>query len=321
MGETEKCLAAGEQGVRLQPDLSMAHYFYAGCLVVTVEAGLGNYQKGMDGLTQALILEPQIGVQWMVAGFGALLTGQYAAAQWLFEGAAHIEKTPNPRYRFVGASSMLGFVQTRQLSWDAARRCHQESIAAMRSTAHVYRDAFTALSACGLGEIELRNEQPQLALTHFRHAWRILQEQPRMLGNVRLGIRSQAGMAAAYAALEENEKAERHLSEATSRMGALNVGSWIWDTLLCQLHYSVASAQLRLGFTSDAVNSLCRAIDTGLADASWLALDPEWRPLRERSDFRQLVERVRLIPPVVIDLSRIPSLESATSNPEIVQPL
>ena len=216
----------------------------------------------------------------MVAGFGALLTGQYKAARWLFEGASQIEKAPNPLYRFVGASTMLGFVHARQLAWDEARRCHQDSIAELRAAEHVYRDAFTALSACGLGEIELRNAQPEQALTHFRHAWRIVKEQPRMVGNVRLRIRSQVGMAAAYAALGETGKAERHLAEAMPHLDTLNIGSWIWDTLLCQLHYSVAAAQLRLGLPADAITSLSRAIDTGFADPSWLEADPEWLPLR-----------------------------------------
>lgn len=127
-------------------------------------------------------------------------------------------------------------------------------------------------------------------------------------------------MAAAYAGTGEAEKAERHVAEAVSRMGSLNIGSWIWDTLLCQLHYSIAGAQLRLGLTTDAINSLSRSIDTGFADAGWLAADPEWRSLRERSDFRQLIERVRLIPPVTIDLSRVPLPEPASSTAGTVQP-
>ena len=120
-------------------------------------------------------------------------------------------------------------------------------------------------------------------------------------------------MAAAYAALGETAKAERHLADAIPHLDTLNIGSWIWDTLLCQLHYSVAAAQLRLGLPADAVTSLSRAIDTGFADPSWLEADPEWLPLRERNDFQRLVERVRLIPPVTIDLSLVAFPESASS--------
>src|SRR5207248_4036415 len=74
IGEVEKSLAAGEKGVKLQPDLAMAQYFYSGNLVVANECGLGNYQKGMDGLMQALCLDAQVGAEWMLAGLGALLT-------------------------------------------------------------------------------------------------------------------------------------------------------------------------------------------------------------------------------------------------------
>ena len=103
-------------------------------------------------------------------------------------------------------------------------------------------------------------------------------------------------------------------------MRSLNIGSWIWDALLCQLHYLIAGAQLRVGLTTDAVNSASRSIDTGFADAGWLAADPEWRSLRERGDFRQLIERVQLIPSVTIDLSRVPLPDAASSSAGTVQP-
>src|SRR6185436_4872497 len=97
------------------------------------------------------------------------------------------------------------------------------------------------------------------ALTRFRHAWRIVKEQPMMVGNIRLGIRTQAGMAAAYVALGERETAEKHLAEATSRLQSVTLGSWVWDTLLYQLHYAIAVAQLRLGLISEAIGSLRKA--------------------------------------------------------------
>ena len=133
-----------------------------------------------------------------------------------------------------------------------------------------------------------------------------------MLGNIRLGIRTQAGMAAAYAGLGEREKAEQHLAEATSRMPSLELSSWVWDTLLNQLHYSIAVAQLRLGLPSEAIASLGRAIDTGFADLHWLGADPEWESIRRNADFVELVERVRLIPPLITDLSRLPPAPDAS---------
>jgi serine/threonine-protein kinase len=313
-GEAEKALAAGERGVKFQPDLQIAYYFYGVSLLGAVESGLGSYQKALDNLQQAFILEPQMGAQWIVAAMAALMAGQYEAVRQYSERALQIEKAPNARFRFVSGLTMLGFAHTRQLAWDAGRRYHREAIESLRSSEHVYRDVFTTLSACGLGELELRTRQPEEALTHFRHAWRIVKEKPRMSGNVRLGIRAQAGMAAAYADLGERERAEQHLAEASARMVDLSISSWTFDTMLLQLHYSLASAQLRLGLADEAVVSLSRAIDTGFANRAWFETDPEWESLRERKDYRQLGERLRNIPPETIDLSRLPALDSSVSN-------
>lgn len=306
MGEFRKAMEAGARGVKLQPDLAQAHYFYAGTTLVGAELGQGSYQRAMDGIMDALALDPLRGPQWLIGGSAALWTGCHSVARQFFERALQLETLPNVPFRFVGAASMLGFVHTRELSWDAARRNHLECLESLRGAEHVYRDVFVTLSACGLGEIELRAGQAALALTRFRHAWRVVKEEPRMLGNIRLGIRTQAGMAAAYAELGEREKAEQHLAEATSRMPSLTLASWVWDTLLCQLHYSIAVAQLRLGLPSEAIASLGRAIDTGFADLHWLSADPEWESIRKNADFNELVERVRLIPPLKTDLSRLP---------------
>jgi serine/threonine protein kinase/Tfp pilus assembly protein PilF len=308
MGSFQEGLDAGRKGVKLQPDLATAHYFYGGAVLSAIELGHGTYQEGMDRMMQALVLDPTRGPFWHFAGLAALSTGQYSVAEYMYERALQLESNPNLPFKFVGALTMLGFVHTRQLAWNSARRNHEQSLESLRQTQHVYRDVFVTLSACGLGEIELRTGQPDAALTRFRHAWRVVKEEPRMVGNTRLGIRTQAGMAAAYAQMGESEKAGQHLAEAISKVGSLDVSSSTWDTFLCQLHYSIACAQLRLKLDQEAVASLARAIDTGFANASWLEADPMWESIRNLSGFAQLVERVRLIPPLTVDLSRLPQL-------------
>jgi TolB-like protein/Tfp pilus assembly protein PilF len=314
MGEPVKALAAGEQGVFRQADLAQAHYFYASASLASIEVGLGNYQRAMDGLIRSLILDPRIAAQWIVAGTGALDAGRYDEASRLLEAAWQLERNPNAPFRFVGARTLMGFVHTRRLAWGAARQCHQESLESLREARHVYRDVFRTSSACGLGEIELRIHRPDEALAHFRHAWRLLKEEPRMLGNIRLAIRTQAGMATCYAALGERDRAEQYLAEAASRIHSIKPSSSVMAAFLPHLHYVVAVAQQSLGLTADAITSLSHAIDTGWSDPDWLERDPVWDPLGEHTDYRRLVERVRLIPPVTIDLSRILFPESATSN-------
>ena len=250
----------------------------------------------------------------MLAGGVALCIGNYPIAQSLFERALSLEMSPNVPLRFVGALTMLGLIYTRRLEWDTARKCHSDSIERLRGIDHIYRAVFTALSACGFGEIELRDGTPEMALTRFRHALRLVKERPLMVGNLRLRIRAQAGMSAAYAALSEREKAEQHLSEAISRLSTVEPASWTPDTALGQLYYSIASAQLRMNLPDEAISSLNSAIDTGFADAEWLATDPEWIPIRDRADYLTVVERVRLIPSVNIEFGRFPPLDSPTAN-------
>src|SRR5262249_10929250 len=147
------------------------------------EIGEANYQGAIDSCMQSLVLDPVRGPQWLVAGSVVLCTGYYAVAQYMFERARQLENIPNLPFHFVGAGTMLGFVHTRQLSWESARQSHLQSLESLRGTEHVYRDVFITLSACGLGEIELRAGHPDEALTRFRHAWRVVREEPRMVGN------------------------------------------------------------------------------------------------------------------------------------------
>ena len=46
----------------------------------------------------------------------------------------------------------------------------------------------------------------------------------------------------------------------------------------------------------------------------WFEIDPEWQTLRDRSDYRQLAERLRVMPPVAIDLNRLPAADFSTST-------
>jgi tetratricopeptide (TPR) repeat protein len=275
---------------------------------------LGSFQKAMDGLVKAMTLDPRFSAEWIVAACGALDAGLYEPAKNVLAVAWQMESAPASPYRFVGAQTLLGFVHTREFAWDRARQCHQLSLETLRDAQHVYRDVFRTLSACGLGEIELRVGQPDDSLAHFRHAWRLVKEEPRMLGNIRLGIRAQAGMAACYAGLGERDRAEQHLAEAVSRLKTVEPGSSVFQAFLPHLHYAVAVAQLRLGMTAAVITSLSQAIDTGWRDAHWLWVDRAWETLRDRRDYRQVIERVRLIPPITLDLSRVPFPERATSS-------
>src|SRR5262249_30191239 len=153
-----------------------------------VERGLTTYQQAIDSLVQATVLDPRVGPAWLMAGSVALEAGRFAAAELFFDRARRVETMPPTPFHFFGALTMLGFVYSRQFDWERALKHHTQSLESLRDTQHVYRNVFVTLSACGLGEIELRSGRPEEALTRFRHGWRIVKEEPRMGGNTRLGI-------------------------------------------------------------------------------------------------------------------------------------
>jgi serine/threonine protein kinase/tetratricopeptide (TPR) repeat protein len=306
LGEVSQAVKYTELGTKLQPDYPESHYFHATVMLAASETGLGSLRLSVTSLLRALNLEPKMHAAWMALSWSALATGNHAAAATVLDTAWQMEKTPNLPARFVGARTLLGLLRARKREWDAARNYHRESIDWLRDRAHVFSALFTALSACSLGEIEYRMDSPDRALEHFRHAWRVAQENPRVVGNVRLRIRTQAGMAAAYAASGETERAERNLAEASAQAAKLDVTSAGADLLLPDLHYAIAVAQAALGLAEEPAEQLRKAVDRGWADAEWLENDPAWRNLREHADFQDVLRRVRLIPRVEIDETRLP---------------
>ena len=132
-------------------------------------------------------------------GASVLFLGKHADAIRILNEAVRKEGQPDLIYPFVGARTLLAFAHARAGSWSAARERHLDSLDALRGSDHIYTTCFETLSACGLGEIELRSRNESAALTYFRRARRIIGESRRTAGSARLLIRINAGLAAAYA--------------------------------------------------------------------------------------------------------------------------
>ena len=89
-------------------------------------------------------------------GTAAAFLGKHAEAICLLTEAARLEAEPDILFRFAGPRTLLAMAQTRAGLWDAARAQHRASFELLRRTDHVYAETFQTLSACGLGDIELR---------------------------------------------------------------------------------------------------------------------------------------------------------------------
>ena len=198
-------------------------------------------------------------------------------------------------YRFVGASTLRGIAHTRAARWDQAHSELVHALDALKPSAHVYRDTFRALAACSLGDVDLRCGSPETALTHYRHAGRIIKEAPRTAGSIRLLNRASSGLAAAYAATGETERGEALASEAAAQLEVIEaqIGTITFECGLAQLCLGLAVAHLRLGRKDRAAEMLDRARVAGWLDLPWLLNDPELTPLRAHPVFVRFVVELR----------------------------
>ena len=169
--------AAGRKGVELQPDLAEAHYFYGGGHYMVPEFQPGvDYAPRHPYLAEAIRLQPRFHAAWLVLGATAAFLGKHATPSAFSPKPCAWRPSRTSIYRFVGARTLLAFAHTRAGSWDAARAQHLDALEALRDTDHIYTTCFETLSACGLGDIELRCRNESAALTHYRRARRIIRE-------------------------------------------------------------------------------------------------------------------------------------------------
>jgi TolB-like protein/predicted Ser/Thr protein kinase len=295
-------LAAGRRGVELQPDLSVAHYFYGATFYMAPEVQPGGLRTALPHLVEAIHLDSRLHAAYIVLGASALFLGMHDDAIRVLSEAVRRESGPDLLYPFVGARTLRAFAQTRAGLWKAANEGHLDALEALRNTNHIYTSSFETLSACGLGEIELRAGNESAALTYFRRARRIITESRRTAGSARLLIRIDTGLACAYARLGDQERARQLADAAAAQIGSLD-GQTATATFECSfalLWLGLACAQVRLGDLEAAVASLERAHQSGWLDAAWLRIDPELRPLRDHRVFRGFVEELDAAPPVVL---------------------
>ena len=134
----------------------------------------------------------------------------------------------------------------------------------------------------------------------LRRSWYVVRESPRMMAQDRLLTRTMAGMAAAYAALGEREKAEEFLNGANLHLEAafLNPGGHIHGVETYELCHALAVAHVRLNRPGAAGVLLAKVVEKGLRDYRWLESDPELASLQKSADFQSLLERVRRFPPL-----------------------
>jgi len=299
-GRFTEALEAGQRGVQLLPDLVHAQYFMSAAYTASCESYPTYYQRAVNHLREAARIDPRWQATWYVLGAVALFHGNYPRAEEFSNRLLLLNSSESP-LRFIGAEMLLGTAELRRGNTPGAIRWFTESLAVHGRSAHVYRDLVCAFSSCGLGDTHLRHGGADVALTHYRRAWQGVQEAPTMLAQERAGTRALAGMAAAYAAQGEFERARELLAQslqwlANARL-PVHVTPLAW---LAELLYAIAATQVRIGQHTEALDMLGQALSAGWRDVSWPERDPEMRPLHPEPRFTRFLEELRRCPTVDI---------------------
>jgi tetratricopeptide (TPR) repeat protein len=314
-GKVEQAIATGNRAVEHQPDLVIAHYFLGGAYMVAMEQhDLKAYPSAVRHLVNATMTDGRWAGAWLCLGQIALLCGEYEHAErFLLKGDEIERRGPGFGY-FTGFSLLLGTVADRRGDSEKARELYAASTSLLESGDHIYREAFLSLTACGLGDILLREGHAEAALAEFRRASRLVKEYPRMLGRQRVLARTLTGMSAVHAAQGNTSRARQLIDEAlplleeTSRSPQTS----IWGAFLPQLCYSTATAYLRAGEQDQALDWLGKAVNTGWRDLHWLSSDPDLAVLRPLPLFEKLCDNLKALPAVDFNLSSTSGARTAT---------
>ena len=173
-GKIEQAIGAGRKGVELQPDLVLAHYFSGPPTwwqrrATPTAITRGDASFGCDGDRYRWV------ATWLCLGQLAAMCGEYDhAQQYLLSGLELQRRGPGFGY-FIGTEMVLATVTQRRGEIAKARDIYASAAASFESCDHVYREAFLALTACGLGDLLRREAHFDAALTEFRRASRLVQ--------------------------------------------------------------------------------------------------------------------------------------------------
>lgn len=299
-GKLEQAIRTGHQGVQRQPDLVFSHYFLGAAYLVAGEHDPAACSSAAKHLLNATSTDARWGAAWLCLGQLALMCGEYEHADRFLRNGLAIEKHGPGFGYFIGFDLLLGMVADHRGDNEKARELYATSSASLGASDHVYREAFLALTACGLGDVLLREGRGETALAEFRRAYRLVKEYPRMLGRQRVLARTLAGMSAAHAATGDNPRARQQLDETTLLLDeiARTPQSWIWGASLGQLYYGVAAAFARVGEPERALDYLSRAVQADWRDVHWLSSDPGFSALHSLPAFQNVCDRLKALPAV-----------------------
>jgi TolB-like protein/tRNA A-37 threonylcarbamoyl transferase component Bud32 len=293
----EKAIEAGLKGVRGNPDAYLAHYYLGAASWSASTEVSGSYlQQAIEHFLISIQIEPLLSPSWLNLGTIAMYTSDYDRAEPLIAEVLELQSTARGITHLPFAEMILGGIWMRRLDWVKALEWHERGLKYLTQIDNVYRETAIALNACGMGDVHLRQNEPDRALDDLHRAWRVAGEFPRMMAHNRVLARTAAEMASAYAALGQRSRAQQFVNDAASRLETVyqNRGGFIHGVGTFELCHALAVAHIRLGDLDSACALLAKAIEKGGRDWRWMESDPELAPVREH--IGPLIEQVQRLP-------------------------
>jgi tetratricopeptide (TPR) repeat protein len=302
-GQLREAQRTGQRAIELLPDLVQAHYFLALAYFVSCESDPSQYQPAADHLLRAARVDPRWQPTWFVLSVLALLSGNYRRAEECAIRLLHADAASPGALQFIGAEVLLATVSLRRGDPEDAIQWLAQSATKLAASNHMYRESMMALTSCVLGDVHLRQQNPDAALLDYRQAWQTVQEYPTMLANDRNRVRALAGLAAAHAARGESERSDELILRAAATLETAKAPqSSAAGANLADLQFAVAAAHVRAENTDEALNSLECAVKAGWRDATWLQHDSELQPVRTEPRFVELDKELRRLPELDLEL-------------------
>ena len=340
--DLEQAVRYLERAVALDPDLALPHAWLAyaylrreqfeaaermGCRAVELDPGdpLTHYMLGLahlghafadarperfgravGPLVRAIRLEREFHQPHLMLGELCIALGQYGAARALLDRAVAMETSDRYReFRFVGSLATRGWLHLRENQLDDALADFQRSVHLLQRVQHVYRDAFTVLSYCGMAEVAYRRGAHDVAIEHYGRARELAEESSHKLGMGYLLIRSLVGLARAFHRLHMRREEAAHLAAASdlfTRREGYNF-QWVTEGNDIRAWVDFVTYHAAAGQRAECLNWLRKAVDGGWRDLGLIATDENFGAFASDQEFDALRERLNNRPELAPELA------------------
>jgi serine/threonine-protein kinase len=289
--------ATGRRATELEPDYGMSHYMLAVarlCRAMTDRrwAGIG---MAVQSLLTTVAVDPDIQPAHMVLAWAYMLNGEYDRAEGFIHRAVEIEVAgAASEHRFVGAYTLKALFDFRCNRLEVARAGYEHAVKELAEAEHMYRDAFLALSLCGLGECAYRARSYDVAIRHYASAIEAIEAHPHRLGIGYCMVKARLGLARAFHRLHMRREGAEQFARADRLFTERQRYDfhWTWEGSDAQALFDFAVYYAVHQQWDEAAKALDGAVHAGWGDLPSLEFEPAFARYRDEPAFAAVCTRV-----------------------------